>query len=158
MNELRSEKDLIHLRVNAHNVEELLKELCSNVLEKKFIEPIFVENVIEREKTFPTGLPTDIPLAIPHVHEGCIKSFFSMAICENPIEFESMDGSDEKIPVKLVFLFGITNPSQQTKILMKFCEIFQNNEILTSMLNVNNEKELVDILKNILKGYVIFKS
>lgn len=158
MNELRSEMDLIHLNVNAHTTEELLRELCQYVLEKKFIEPLFVEKIIEREKSFPTGLPTDIPIAIPHIHDGCINSFFSMAICKDPIEFESMDGSDEKIPAKLIFLFGITDPSQQTKVLMKFCEIFQNNEVLTSILNANNKKELVKILKNILKGYVIFSS
>ena len=75
------------------------------------IEPVFVTALLEREKEYPTGLPTGVPIAIPHIHDGCLRSFFSMAVLDTPVAFGCMGDPDETVETRLVFLFGITDPS-----------------------------------------------
>lgn len=147
--------NMILTDVEGHSDEEIIRKLCGLALEKGYIEELFIEKILEREKAFPTGLCTEVPIAIPHVHDGCLKSFFTMATLKEPIAFNSMDGSPEKIKVQVVFLFGITDPSQQTMVLRKFCEMFQNGAILKKILDTKDMKQMVILLKENLGDYIV---
>ena len=71
---------MILTEVQAESAEAVIRTLCDKAMENSCIEPTFVQAILEREKEYPTGLPTVIPLAIPHIHDGCLRSFFSMAV------------------------------------------------------------------------------
>ena len=62
----------------------------------------WLEAVIKRESEFPTGLPTLIPVAIPHTDSVHVNAdgvgFFKL---KNPIEFGEMGSLDEKVQVKM---------------------------------------------------------
>ncbi len=135
--------------------EEVIQTLCGLALEKGYIEELFIEKIIERERDFPTGICTEIPLAIPHVHDGCLQSFFSMATLKEPVAFDPMDGSSEKLNVQIVFLFGITDPSQQTKVLVKFCEMFQNSGLLRKLIHTEDKEQMMALLKENLGDYIV---
>ena len=89
--------------VQAEDAESVIRLLCDKAMDNGCIEPVFVQAILEREKEYPTGLPTMVPLAIPHIHDGCLRSFFSMAVLDEPVSFRCMGDPDEVIETRLVF-------------------------------------------------------
>ncbi len=152
---LATDQDVILTDIEADTQMEIIKILCDKALEKGYITELFTEKILEREKEFPTGLPTAVPVAIPHIHDGCLQSFFSMATLSKPVAFESMEGDDQAINTEMVFLFGITDPSQQCAVLMKFCELFQNVELMEEIRDSKNTGALIASLKTALGEYLL---
>ena len=74
---LYTNQTMILTEVTAGNAEEVIRLLAGKAMENDLIEPEFITAVLAREKEYPTGLPTAVPIAIPHIHDGCLKSFFS---------------------------------------------------------------------------------
>lgn len=152
---LATDPDVILTDIEADTQMEIIKILCDKALEKGYITELFTQKILEREKEFPTGLPTAVPVAIPHIHDGCLQSFFSMATLKKPVAFESMDGDDAAVNTEMVFLFGITDPSQQCAVLMKFCELFQNVELMEKIRDSKDTEQLITYLKIALGEYLL---
>lgn len=147
---LYTNSELIMTNCEAKTNEEVIKLLVNIAMKQGFVEDIFLEKILERERAFPTGLPIKIPIAIPHIHEGCLKSFLAVAVMKEPVKFDSMDGSNEPIMAKMIFLFGITDPSQQTQVLSKFCDLFQDEDLIKELIAINESNELLRKLKDAL--------
>lgn len=152
---LYTNQTMILTEVTAGNAEEVIRLLAGKAMENDLIEPEFITAVLAREKEYPTGLPTAVPIAIPHIHDGCLKSFFSMAVLKNPVSFRCMGDPDETVEAPLVFLFGITDPSYQTAVLKKFSTIFQDEETLEKLKNVTDAEELMNQMKGLLDEYLV---
>jgi PTS system galactitol-specific IIA component len=130
----------------AESDEEVIALLSELARERNYVNEVFKEKILEREREFPTGLPTEVPIAIPHVHDGCLESFFSVAVMKKPVAFQPMDGSEAPVMSRIVFLFGITDPSHQTEVLGKFCTIFQNAELLYHYIATKDRELLLNRL------------
>lgn len=154
---LYSNLTMIKTNVEAQNAEEVIRLLAKSALENNVINSSFVEAVLEREKDYPTGLPTAIPIAIPHIHDGCLKSFFAMAVLKEPVEFKCMGDPDEIVNAPLVFLFGITDPSYQTAVLRKFSTIFQDEDELKKLMELSDNGELLDKMHTLLGDYLVLE-
>ncbi|MBC5690333.1 PTS sugar transporter subunit IIA [Mediterraneibacter sp. NSJ-55] len=152
---LYTNQTMILTDVTAGNAEEVIRLLAGKAMENGLIEEEFITAVLAREKEYPTGLPTAVPIAIPHIHDGCLKSFFSMAVLKNPVSFRCMGDPDETVEALLVFLFGITDPSYQTAVLKKFSTIFQDEETLEKLKNVTDAEELMNQMKGLLDEYLV---
>jgi len=152
---LKTSPTMIITNCNAKSDVEVISLLSDLAQEQNYVNEQFKEKILEREKDYPTGLPTEIPIAIPHVHDGCLKSFFSVAVLNEPVGFASMDGSEEQIMAKIIFLFGITDPSHQTAVLRKFCTIFQDVNRLGEYIACRERDLLLNQLKEDLGDYII---
>ena len=135
---LCTSKDLIILNIEVNNRQDIIKELGKKVLKKGFVTEEFIQDVLDREEEFPTGLEFDNPIAIPHIGVHCNCSFLSIATLKSPVNFDSMDGSGKELPVEIVFLFGIVNPDDQVEVLKKFIYAFRDAE------NYNGLKRAVE--------------
>lgn len=153
---LYTSPNMILCEFEADGSKEVIQQLAELALKEECIEPIFIEKILEREAAYPTGLPTAIPIAIPHVHDGCLRSFFSMATLKKPVAFNCMGDPDEKIKTKLVFMFGITDPSEQTKVLRKFSTMFQDEALLNRCIDCKDNSVLLDLMKEVLGDYIVF--
>ena len=56
--------------------------------------------------------------------------------------------------MKIVFLFGIVDPSEQVHILRKISEIFQKKEILEAISAAEKDMDLMDIMKKELEDLI----
>ncbi len=86
------------------------------LLELGDVNENYVESVLKREHSLPTALKiNDICIAIPHTDDvDCInKSNVSIAVLKNTVLFGSMVDPYEKLPVKIVMLLAIKDPSVQ---------------------------------------------
>jgi PTS system galactitol-specific IIA component len=110
----------------------------------------FANSCIIREKEYPTGLPSEIPVAIPHCETG---SVLNSSICflrlEKPVIFYRMDESDIKIETKILFNIAVTEPSEHIEILKNLMKTINDENIMTILCNSNIE-ELPKLLKKYL--------
>jgi PTS system galactitol-specific IIA component len=108
----------------------------------------FKPAVLARESEYPTGLPTAVPLAIPHIHDGCLTSFLACAVPAAPVRFKSMEGDDSDIDARLVFLFGITDPKAQARVLRQLSVLFQDAACLDQLAAAATPAQVLEILRS----------
>ncbi len=147
---LRMDKDLVLLNYQARDRRQVLQEMGRRVLDKGYITEQFIDKLLEREEEFPTGLETVSPIAIPHVEGNCLQPFLSLAVLSEPVVFLSMDGTGKKLPVSLVFMFGITNPADQVDVLSRFISSFREECNLRRLQELQDERSVVELLSDLL--------
>lgn len=151
-------QELILTDLVAKDKEEVINALGKQALNLGCVEQEFLANILEREKVFPTGLEMGLPIAIPHIREGCKKSFISIATLKTPVVFNAMEDFEREIAVELVFMFGITNPEDQVEVLKKLVEIFQNRDNLLSIKNELLPKGVLKKLNGLMGEYLDIKN
>ena len=94
---------LVTLDLVADSAEQALEKIFRWDTTSSFFKATWLDSAIKRESEFPTGLPTLIPVAIPHTDSIHVNAdgvgFFKL---KNPIEFGEMGSLDEKIQVKMI--------------------------------------------------------
>jgi len=148
--QLLTDEDLILLNFEAKDRKEIIEELGRRVLAKGYICPEFIPKLLEREEEFPTGLETVYPIAIPHVGEYCVQPFLAVATTKEPVIFNAMDGSGKELDVRLVFLFGITNPEEQVTVLKRFMFAFNEEKNLKSLIQMEDKRQALQLLQSLL--------
>lgn len=88
--------------------------LCGQAIAKAgYADKTFMKACIEREKEYPTGLPSEVPVAIPHSKVDGIKD---NCVCflrlKNPVRFYRMDSDEESIETTAVFNLAIKDGDQ----------------------------------------------
>ena len=118
----------------ANSSEEAIT-LCGEALHKAGIVGV------EREKDYPTGLPTEIPTAIPHAKVSGIKE---NAICllklESPVVFRRLDDDTEQVETDLIFNLAIKDPNEHLQVLQRMMEFLNNKEVLLKCKELSNEE------------------
>lgn len=137
---------------------ELDAETSSQALEKivrwdsknDFFRSTWLEAAIKRESEFPTGLPTLIPVAIPHTDSVHVNAdgvgFFKL---KKPIEFGEMGSLDDKVQVKMILPLLITNPAEQVDLLMAVIGALQDADFLNALDAANSTEEIISIFRGV---------
>lgn len=158
MNEYKIEdllfEELILLDQEAENCEELITQIGEIAFEKGYVEKDFAKAVIEREKIYPTGLPTNkVKVAIPHAIErnNIKKSAIIISKLKKAVPFKEMGSSEDNyIPVDIVFLLAVNGSKDQLVILQKLIGMFSDDEAMVKLKEMKTEKETIHILKELL--------
>ncbi|MDD4371065.1 MAG: PTS sugar transporter subunit IIA [Anaerostipes sp.] len=128
------------------NKEEALKLTFEKLYNEKCVKDSFYEGCITREKSFPTGLDTKIPVAIPHTDS---KHVIVPAVCvlklDRPISFCMMEDDTKKVDVNFIFNMALKSNDDQLDMLNKIIATVQNVEILSNAKN-QSDKEFKDKL------------
>ena len=131
------------------NKEALLRSMSRILFEHGFVKESYYEAVVEREKHFPTGLPTKgISVAIPHT--DCIhveKEGFLVGVLEHPVCFEIMASAQEYVNVELVFMLAIKDPEKQVIMLQRLIALCQDEANLQLLKSGENLAEIEKLLQ-----------
>lgn len=124
--------------------EEVITSLAERLVVKGYVRPEFLEAVLEREKKFPTGLPTKpVGVAIPHADPHyCLQPCLSVARLAKPVKFRLMGDEEQEVDVSLVLLFGLDTSSKHLSFLSGLAEILQDEEILAKIMQAGSISEL----------------
>ncbi|AFT81437.1 PTS sugar transporter subunit IIA [Leuconostoc carnosum] len=139
---------VIVLDSEAQNRTEALKLLAKKFVDHKIVQTSFIEAVLKREESFPTGLATEIiGVAIPHTDvQHVIRSQIGVMRLKSPVNFFQMgDGKD--VPVKIIFMLALTKPHEQLEMLQKLIGLIQNKKLLIKILNTNSIENVISILE-----------
>jgi PTS system galactitol-specific IIA component len=152
---LATRPSMIRAAATVASATQAIQLLATAAIDAGFATDEFRTAILAREASYPTGLPTPVPVAIPHVHEGCLRSFLSCATLTAPVQFGSMEGDDEPLDVEIVFCFGITDPTQQARVLRQLAVLFQSADYLARLKAAETDEQLLAILVEILGNGVV---
>lgn len=146
-------EELILMDYEVNDKEELLRGLGTILREKGFVKESYVEGLLEREETFPTGLNTPgVSVAIPHTYAIHVeKPAILIAKLKKPVIFKEMGSGENDVEAKLIFMLAIKKPDQQVITLSKLMSIFSNEETLLKIYNAKEKFEIYLTLKNVLE-------
>ena len=150
------ENKIVKLKANnLKNNKEVLSNLADYLIEEKMVKKSFKEAILEREKSYPTGLQFDgYGIALPHTDsEHVIKSQIAIMTLEKPVKFIEMASTDKEIDVKTIFMLALKDSNQHIKILQKVMELLQDKEAMSKIESFDDSKESVDKLIKLLEKY-----
>jgi len=143
-------KEIIVTNLKAENKEEVFRVLYKKLFDNGYVKQSFLEGIINREKTFPTGLLLNSNnVAIPHTDaEHVLKSAIAVATLSKPVIFKNMANPQEDVNVNIVFMIALNESHSQVEILQKLVELIQNKKFLFDILKAGGEDELLRVIKN----------
>ncbi len=152
-------KDLVYFFKASVERDDAIKKLASLLEEQGFVKKSFTKAVIEREKVFPTGLPTKpIGIAIPHTDaEHVNKGAMAVGILRSPVEFIEMGSLDLTVKVSIISMLAISNPDILIAVLMKLAGSFQDEGFLMSLKSAQDADEVLDHYKRVIPDVVTFE-
>ena len=141
-------KDLVFC-LQAKDQTDLFEQVASLLEERQIVTPTYRSALIEREKSFPTGLDMeflgkDLPnVAIPHtdiVHN--LTENVVVVRLDQPVTFHNMIAPDKEVQVSLLFFIINNTSSSQTNILAQLMDFFTSNGNLEALSELDSEDKL----------------
>jgi len=143
-------KSLCFAGISTENSTELLRFLSDMLYKKGYVKKEYGEKVIEREKIYPTGLPTaGYRVAMPHADSEYVDtSAISIATLEKHVYFNSMGKPDETLPVSVVFLLAIKEKEKQVEAISQLIEnILWDEKLIEEIVNSTSGDEIFELVK-----------
>lgn len=120
---------------------DALRKIATCGYELDLVEQSWLAAVVDREKEFPTGLPTPIPVAIPHTDSRYVKAsgigFFRLA---QPVTFGEMGSTDSTVEVSIIIPLLITDPKAQVDLLMTVVTAVQDLDFMKKLMEIEDPK------------------
>ena len=147
--ELYLNEELVFRNVQAKTDSEVLAFLASEMYKKNYVKEEYTQAIQEREKEYPTGLPSTPPgIAIPHAnYEMVNKTTLAIATLKDPVLFHNMENNNEQLPIQIVIMMAIGEPHGQVEMLQKIVGIIQDEPLRQEMIRAGNDTELLELLK-----------
>ncbi|MFV2049759.1 PTS sugar transporter subunit IIA [Metabacillus sp. YM-086] len=142
------DETLILKDIEASSSEEVIEIMARNLNDLGIVKESYIEAVIEREKSYATGLPTNgCSVAIPHTDtEHVNKKAISVGVLKDTVEFGIMGEDREKTPVKLVFMLAMDEGHSQLELLQNLMRIFQDENVLSELSTEESKTKIKDLL------------
>jgi PTS system galactitol-specific IIA component len=137
--------------------EDVIQALSQRLFAGGFVHPSYANAVLEREKVFPTGLPTQpLGIAIPHTDPEHVKAgAIAVGILTDPVLFREMGGTDEQwVDAFIVMALAIDEPSSVSTILRSLALAFQDSNFLMSLKESQDAEEVLQLLGGRFPGMV----
>lgn len=142
-------EQLILVGVTARDRDDIITRLADLLHRNGYVKDSFCAAVLERERVFPTGLPTGSEgVAIPHTDvTHVLRPGVAVAILHRPVPFALMSNPEETIDVSLVFLLAVNNPRAQVATLQDLVALFQDPRRLSALRRATNPAEVIALLE-----------
>ena len=140
----------IQINVEAADCFEAIEAAASPLLRDHKIDEAYIAAACEREKIFPTGLPTPIGVAIPHAEpDHVFEEAVSLVTLKNPVVFHGMGAPEESIDVSILFLLAIKDGERQIETLQKIVLMIQDEMVLQKIAGAKNPEWIYNLIKEI---------
>ena len=126
---------------SAKDGEEAIR-MCGDALFKAgYVSDKFGELCVKRERDYPTGLPSEIPTAIPHVQDdGITQSSVCFLKLDKPVVFRRMDDDIQVVRTDMIFNLAIKDPNEHLDALQNMMSFLDNPEALLKCYSLSDEK------------------
>jgi PTS system galactitol-specific IIA component len=138
--------ELVYAQMEADSAPEVITELSRLLFERGYVKSSYANAAIEREKEYPTGLPTKgCGTAIPHADiEHTIKPGIAVATLQKPVKFGQLGDASTQIDVSLVFLLSVTKPKVQVYLLQALVEVYKDEKLLCKLIEATEANVIVE--------------
>jgi PTS system galactitol-specific IIA component len=112
--------------------------------ERGYVRDTFVDAVLDREKTFATGLPTpEIQVAIPHADpEHVIRQAIAIGVLAEPVAFGEMGDPESTVDVRIVCMLAVSQSEVLVSLLRNLVGMLQDPELLRRIVGLKEAGEI----------------
>jgi len=128
--------EYIRILDSASDDKEAVSVLADALLACDVVQPDFGARVLEREREFPTGLPTPgVKVALPHTEAQWVKeSAVAVGVLRQPVTFRVMGEPSETVDVQVIFLLAIRQQDKQAEMLSQVVQLVQDQAFLQTLV------------------------
>ncbi|WP_416197290.1 MAG: PTS system, galactitol-specific IIA component [Sporanaerobacter sp.] len=143
-------EELIFIDIEAKDREEAIEKMAKELYKREYVKESYINAILDREKVFPTGLPTEeVGVAIPHTDAIHVKKgAMAIGVLKNPVVFQMMGMPEENVNVNIIFMMALDEPKGQIEMLQKLMSIFQDKSILLKMRQAKTKEEIMKSFSN----------
>ena len=144
--------ELINTAEKDLDYKEVIEYLGKTFLDNKYIKKQYINDVLIREESFPTGLELkNMGIAIPHANpDNVLKNGISILKLKNPVLFSNMETGDD-VYVSMAFMLALKDPNDHLKMLQSLFIMFQKEKVMDELINAPSKSEIKNlILKNLI--------
>jgi PTS system galactitol-specific IIA component len=125
--------------------EEALITMAQSLVKQKFVREHYVEQILGRERNYPTGLPVSpYGVAIPHVEtEHVLQSQIVFAPLKRPVVFQQMDGRGH-VNVSFIFMLAMKDANHHLTLLGNLITKLQNDHYVQALRQVKGVYQLIE--------------
>jgi PTS system galactitol-specific IIA component len=120
----------------SHDRETVFRMIEPQLRDGGYVDEGWLEAVIAREASYPTGLVTKgAQIAIPHT-DPCfvLKPYVAIVRPTDPIEFEAMAGMGGDVSAQLIINLGITSDGAQVEMLQGLMNLFMDASVVAGIM------------------------
>lgn len=131
--------------------EEAIIKNAEPLITNNYVDNRYTKAVIDCIKEHGPYIILVPNVAMPHSTEsaeGIFKTGVSFMKVNEPVKF---DENDEEKNAQLFFMVASENSDQHLINIQNLCEIFENQNLLDNLTKVNNEAELIELVKQYCK-------
>lgn len=142
--------DVAHVRIGTpcNSWEDALKEVAA-IFGSEDVSPGFLDAILARERTYPTGLPTEpYGVALPHADpEYVYKPQMAVMTLQDPVDFRVMGDPDLSVSVSLVVALALpeSHKERQAPMLAHLLERMQDQRWLKQVVEARSASELMSL-------------
>ena len=144
------DRDAVAVQLNASTAEDVIRRLASKLEANGHVRSTYSQAAIDREKTYPTGLPLGLAanVAVPHTDPVHVVSpAIALATLARPVDFANMEDPDETVPVGVVFMLAINDKDRQIDTLQEVMALIQNPDAINDLLSADNVDDVLAVLE-----------
>ncbi|MBN7276803.1 PTS sugar transporter subunit IIA [Lactobacillus acetotolerans] len=145
---------------NGKNSKDVFQEVYDKLLEKDYVKPEFLFEIIKREEDYPTGIDTspiskDLPnVAVPHTEGEFVNARLIVPVAlKQPVQFKNMIAPDHELEVKFLFMILNNDPEGQANILARIMDFLRATPVskLKKLFNLTSPKDVYQFMSENFK-------
>lgn len=136
---------LIHFFQGPVSRDDAIKKMASLLKNEGYVKDSFESAVLEREKIYPTGLPTQpFGIAIPHTDsEHVNRAAMAIGVLPEAVVFNEMGSLDSPIEVRIVSMLAIEDATKMVNILSELATVFQNQGLIRDIATARTAEDVL---------------
>lgn len=145
------DRDLIVMDLQAENKETVIRAVVDKMVEMGYVGPDYYDEVIAREKDYPTGLPSEgVMTAVPHAFCSTVKKTgIGIAQLRTPVLFQNASDYSEELPVKLVFVMAnAQGEGEHLSGLQDLMDVFCKKQMLLDLYASKTPEQFMEIMES----------
>lgn len=139
--------------VAAADAEGVLRHVADLAIRAGHAAPSFGDALVTRERAHPTGLPTVVPVAIPHADPGhVLEAGFAVATLARPVRFGVMGTAEDAVDLGVVIVLLVTEAHAQVEVLASLVDLVQRDGWEAPLRAARTPVELASAFDALLAG------
>lgn len=147
--------ELVLFDVEAQTKEELIRKLAGRAEENGYVVQGYAGDVIEREQSYPTALPTAVmKVAVPHaiVQDHVLKAGIVVGRLAQPVAFKEMGDGVRDVDVECAFMLVAKGDKHHLSVLQRLIGMLADQASMEELKAVDTPEGMVEFLVEKLDG------
>lgn len=147
------DKDYICINHDEIDQDQLFRNTCGILKERGIVEKEYLEDLMEREKEYPTGLKLpEYCVAIPHCSPKHVnRSVIFVNVMKRPAVWKNMEDFGEDIGVSVSFNLVLAENEDHMAILSQMIALIQNRDLINSIIESEDAESIQNVIRKELK-------